>query len=440
MENNHNNIDQFYNDRLSGYRESLSEAGWSRMKRRLFWLNFRKYAIGFAAFAFLGVMVYSGFFFTGRQGESLSETIVPVQEKTSTPETRKTALLTETNSPSDGIKADEQISENSPVFSPVTAPPEVASQPDALHLNAKPAAPAGAGTGVELTERLHAHTLTYFETKSIDPLPSLNNDRQAEEPRIDSISYAFHDIRKSSWISVSLYAAPAYSASTLSADPSLDDYLNYRNGHESGTVSWSAGADVQFNFRNWYIQTGLNYATFSDKRNYNYTFKALDTAQSYFTTDTTWGWVYDPPDIGRPIVLSVDTSFVPVYNEINEGINTWKYLEIPLLVGYTFHFNLFSIDVGTGFSYGLLLGANGNVPSLTEENRFTDLSGQKSQMNRHNLNYILQIGAAYRLSPQWSLIVQPYYKQNLRSVFENNVPVDQRFKAFSIKFGLKVDL
>jgi hypothetical protein len=150
--------------------------------------------------------------------------------------------------------------------------------------------------------------------------------------------------------------------------------------------------------------------------------------------------VYDPPHIGYPIVLSIDSTYIPVYNEINEGINQWNYLEIPLLLGYTFHFNRFSLDIGSGVSYGILLGASGNVPSLSEEKLFTELSELESQMNKHTFNYILQIGASYHLTPQWSLIVKPFYKQNLQSVFEKNYPIDQRFKAFSIKFGLKVDL
>jgi len=256
----------------------------------------------------------------------------------------------------------------------------------------------------------------------------------------DSTTSPYHNIRKKNWISVSFYAAPAYTSSTLTADNAFDDYLNYRNNHETGAISWSAGADVQFNIRNWYIQTGLSYSTFSNNRNYNHSFKVLDTLNSFYSKDTTWAWVYDPPHIGYPIVLSIDSTYITVFNEINEGVNQWNYLEIPLLIGYSFHFNRFSLDIGSGVSYGILLGASGNVPSLSEENLFTELSELESQMNIHNFNYILQIGASYHLTPQWSLIVKPFYKQSLRSVFEKNYPIDQRFTAFSIKFGLKVDL
>jgi len=276
---------------------------------------------------------------------------------------------------------------------------------------------------------------TFIETRNIDS-PNLVNS-EGNKPIIDSTTSPYHDIRKTSWVSISLYLAPAYTSSTLSADNSFDDYLNNRNNHESGTISWSAGADVQFNIKNWYIQTGLGYSTFSNKRS---SFQAFDSLNSYYNNDTTWGWVYDAPDFGKPIVLSIDTSFVPVYNNINEGINKWGYFEIPLIIGYTFNFNRFSFDVGTGVSYGLLISVNGSVPSLDEENLFTDLSMLEQNMNKHMSNYLLQIGVSYHITPQWSLIVKPYYKQNLRSVFENNYPVDQRFKAFSIKFGLKVDL
>ena len=441
MENSQNNIDQFYSDKLSGHQEYLSKDSWGRMKWRLFWLDLRNYVIAFAALILLGTVAYFGFFTTGQPDESRMESLVFIEETANTTEANQanepieiTALVAETS-------MSTQITESIFPATESTATLMATSMQETKLPAIEPENTEDAGTDFKESGSVHFYSLSFIETRNNYPALLLNKEKSpAEEMIIDSISYPYHDIRKRSWISISLYAAPAYTTSTLSADQSFDDYLNYRNSHESGTISWSAGADVQLNIRNWYIQTGLSYSTYSDNRNYNYTFKAIDSLQSYFTNDTTWGWVYDPPDIGKPIVLSVDSTFVPVYNEINEGINQWKYLEIPILVGYTFHANRFSIDIGTGFSYGLLLSASGNLPSLTEENLFIDLSGLESQMKRHNFNYIIQIGAAYHLTPQWSLVFQPYYKQNLRSVFENNYPVDQRFKAFSIKFGLKVDL
>lgn len=242
------------------------------------------------------------------------------------------------------------------------------------------------------------------------------------------------------FVSLALYVSPTYNAPVMNSTAGYNDYLNYRNENESPSFSISAGIDLQINIKSWYVQTGLAYSRFNNYRNYNHTFLAYDSLRSYYSNDTTWGWLYDPPDIGKPVVIGIDTVWVPVYNDLNEGQNEWNYLEIPLLVGYKFNISRFSFDVATGFSYALLLNASGNVPSLTHENMFTELSEMNDLMNRNQFNYILQLGISYHLTPEWSIMAKPFYKQNLRSIFNDTYPIDQRFRSFGIKFGLIVDL
>ena len=216
--------------------------------------------------------------------------------------------------------------------------------------------------------------------------------------------------------------------------------MQYRNDHEHPAVSVSAGANVRLNLGNWYLQTGLGYSEFSQYRNYNNSFQALDSLNSYYRTDTIWGWVFDPPDVGKPIILGYDTVYVPVYNTTNEGYNRWKYLEVPLLAGYRFNMGRFGLEVGTGFSCGFFLAADGNVPDLKDNNRFTELKDIRDEMNRYLFSYILQAGFSWHITPAWSLDVSPFYKQNLNSVFKKNYPVSQKFSSFGVNFGLRVDL
>ena len=438
MENKHNNIDLFYREQFSGHRENLGTESWGKMKWRLFWLDFRYYAIALTALLFIGASVYFAFLFTNPDQAVPLEHTMQTENVSTKPEADAELLpsvskpIVESTSATE-VEQPNQMAATSNAIHQLNTPTEETIIPSAemTEFKATETNPDKNANGIII------NSLTFLETKK---KPVQLGIHPEENLIIDTTSSPLHDIRKKSWISISFYVAPAYTNSTLTADNAFDEELKYRNDHETGAISWSAGADVQFNIRNWYIQTGLSYSTFSNNRNYNHSFKAPDSLNSYYSKDTTWAWVYDPPHIGYPIVLSIDSTYIQVFNEINEGVNRWNYLEIPLLIGYTFHFNRFSLDIGSGVSYGILLGASGNVPSLSEENLFTELSELEPQMNKHTFNYILQIGASYHLTPQWSLIVKPFYKQNLQSVFEKNYPIDQRFKAFSIKFGLKVDL
>ena len=320
-------------------------------------------------------------------------------------------------------------------------------------LNESPAIIKNLKSGTNTTEAFDIVEILYETPTAIEPpvirenetLSTLNtisaSDISNFQPELiyDSISKLYIP-KQHVFLSLALYVSPTYNVPVVNSTADYNDYLNYRNNNETPSLSFSAGMDVQLNIKNWYVQTGLAYSRFNNYRNYNHTFLAYDSLRSYYSNDTTWGWLYDPPDIGKPVVIGIDTVWVPVYNDLNEGQNEWNYLEIPLLVGYQFKKSRFSFDIATGFSYGLLINASGNVPALKQENLFTDLSDMDDQINRNQFNYILQLGLSYHLTPKWSIMAKPYYKQNLRSIFNDTYPIDQRFSSFGIKFGLIVDL
>ncbi len=248
---------------------------------------------------------------------------------------------------------------------------------------------------------------------------------------------------KSNWFSLSLYASPGISQVKLKADNGFDDYLELRRDNESHAFSWSAGGDVQFHLKNWFVQTGLNYTVYKNNKNYNYNYQVLDSANSYFDYDTIWVWIYDPPNLEYPVMVGIDTVWVPVYENINvknSVINEWSYLEIPVLIGYKFNYHKFGFEIATGISMGFLLESKGNLPRLPDAEGMEDLDNLSGEINKTMFSYLLQAGVSYQMAGDWSVIIQPYYKQNLQSVFENNYPIDQKFRAFGFNIGVRVKL
>lgn len=448
MNNDLNQLDKLYHKSLANYSEKASAYAWTRMRWRLLWLNYGKYIYGtIGAISLLTLGYFAGLQFA--PDPPLPDQPTMIVEKDNSQSLAETSSIRE-NEPNQ-----EELSVASPV--PVETLEETPQNSSENLTSTSGSENPGTSESVDYKtyeEARFNHPISENNKTTLHGLAVLSamNEREddihlqlASNRELADESGGFQDTKtpiesdlKSKWLSIGFYLGPAYNMFSLKADPTYDDNLNYRKENESNTVSWSAGADLRFNIRNWYIQTGLSYSTYTQGRNYNYTFKALDSLASQFETDTIWGWVFDPPNIGDPIILGYDTTYVPVYNEINEGTNSWRYLEIPLLLGYKFNKGRFAFDIGTGMSYGFFLGASGNVPDLYDENSFDEIEPLVQQRNM--FNYILQIGFSYHLTPNWSLNISPYYKQNLHSVFDNNYPINQRFSTLGINFGLRVDL
>jgi len=464
MKNESHQIDEFYREVLKDNTQKASAFIWARMRWRLFWMSNYRYVLGIGAATAILVAVY---FLTGTGNNDLQNSAneqlltVPatvtgqVEKETSVSntiekETSISAISSDSKNISTGgtksnsagatntntknnteLLTSEVSASKNPAVSEnnlFSSSPKISKKPDEFPLTA-------------MTEILNRPGIFTIERKDLTIHPLVGQSLRFAATDTGLITKIPYDIKlKKNWVSIGLYVATAYTVSTLKADDGYQDYLKYRKDHESPAISVCGGLNVRVNIGNGFIQTGLEYSEYRQYRNYNNSFQAFDSLNSYYRTDTIWGWVFDPPDVGKPIILGYDTVFVPVYNTTNEGYNRWQYLEIPLIGGYRFNKGRVGFEAATGFSCSFLLDAGGNVPHLTDKNRFTELSDLKDEMNKYLFNYILQLGFTYHITPAWSFNIFPFYKQNLNSVFKNNYPVDQKFRSFGINFGLKVDL
>lgn len=442
-----NQIDEFYKEALQSHTQNASAYTWTRMHWRLLWLNYSNYFLGLVAMAILGLGIYFslGLFGDGpgMNNENTAFGIQIIDKKIAENQVDISAVNTESESTFDNEQISGSVSDQPKTINSISVLEKNTStretdKKELVLINNNV-------TNTFITEESAKNELLEISAnehnnESIFTLEPLNLSFSESPIEFTGSKKAVEIERRKHWVSVGFYVAPAYTTVNLQADQNLNEYNNYREKHENPAISVSAGLDVILNIKNWYIQTGLVYSEFKQNRNYNHSFKALDSLNSYLEVDTVFGWVFDPPNLGESIILGFDTTFFPVYDETNEGYNKWTYLEMPLIAGYKFHSGRFSFDIGTGFSCGFLLNVEGNIPHLTEKNRFTELTDIKPEMNKYLFNYILQAGVSYHLTPNWSIRLSPFYKQNLNSVFDSNYPVDQKFRSIGINFGFKVDL
>jgi hypothetical protein len=430
-----NKIEKYYKEAFSNFEYKVSGSFWRKLKWRLLWIDLKYYIAGGTLLAFTGLAFYFGL----AHQENLPATdAFSGQYNTVNYQTNVIQLLASNeNLPSYNTLIAKQT-----VIPDKTLKSEISktNQIKTTNNNSAVSTESANSPVISATTENAQENETDYLLSEIDAVSIAFDGNGDSGPKLiyDSTTNLFIPNKKTS-ISLAFFVSPAYNIPEMSATSVYNENLEYKKTHEKASVSLSAGVDFQLNLKNWYLQTGLSYSKFSNNRNYNHTFLAYDSLRSYYENDTTWGWVYDPPDFGKPVPIAIDSVLVAVYNDINEGKNEWNYLEIPLLVGYKLNKGRFSFDLATGVSYGLLINTSGNVPSTAEKNIFTELSEMNSLMNRNQFNYILQIGVSYHITPVWSIMAKPYYKQNLQSVFDKSYPVDQRFRALGMKFGLIVN-
>ncbi len=240
---------------------------------------------------------------------------------------------------------------------------------------------------------------------------------------------------KKQWLSLSIFAGPSYSQSVLSGKDS--EYLGLRNINEANSNSFSVGSDLKVHIKNLVITTGITYAVYNQNRYYKKTYQVYSPEDSYYEYDTTWVYIYDPPDYGTPVVSSIDSTWKEVYNEVIDdysGINRVEYFEIPLMLGYRYNRNLFTIELNAGASAGFLVYSNFKAPSLSNHEEIVSID----KMNKTMFNFIANMSVYYQINRTTSLFVSPYYKQNLNSIYEENYPINQKFKTFGLNFGVNV--
>ncbi|HEY9114216.1 MAG TPA: outer membrane beta-barrel protein [Bacteroidales bacterium] len=432
-------LDNFYKEAFAGFEYKLSGSFWLKVKLRLFWSNYKFFIAGGAAIAVIGSALFFGL--PREEANSLPVTNPATNFAISSTLSSTQEFEINEKTENEGLEIHEETIAEVLVnnTSATETKTSTTSKTDAKNYllkaeshNAELAAEAH--VFIESENKREVYSTEFLSTLSLSDLNNLQ-----PELLYDSTSNLFIPKQKVKF-SLLLSVSPSYNTVNLQSQPIYDEVRNYQLAHESSAVSYSAGLDFQVTFKNWFVQTGLAYSRFKNNRNYNYSFSAFDSLQSHYVNDTTWGWLFDPPITGEPIIIGIDSVFVPVYNQINEGSNEWECIEIPLLAGYNFNKSRFTVNIATGFSYGIYIKANGNVPSLSEQNVFTNLSEIEDKMNRHQFNYLLQVGVSYHITPDWSIMAYPFYKQNLQSVFDNNYPIDERFRTFGIKFGFIVNL
>ncbi|NVO03301.1 MAG: outer membrane beta-barrel protein [Bacteroidetes bacterium] len=247
-------------------------------------------------------------------------------------------------------------------------------------------------------------------------------------------------------LSAELFVAPVYCTKTLSGLNS--DYLNLRKENEKPLLTYNIGLELKYSIKNFFLQTGVNYSNVGEKINYNTnTLTNIDSSASHWELHS-FAMIYvDTISWDSTHGFAIMTTSVPIMDSIWQysadstytllqvkNTNQLSYIEIPILIGYSFGKRKLSYQASTGVSFGFLSGSKGKLLK-TDASGFNDILVE-TPFKKTLYNFLFRIGCTYHLNENLSIILQPSFKLNLNSVFESTYPTSQKYQSYGLNLGL----
>lgn len=256
-------------------------------------------------------------------------------------------------------------------------------------------------------------------------------------------------IRFATGWSMDLYGGPAWILNNESETFEEKQPIS-QTGLEEVILTPSIGLNLKYHINHWFIQGGVSYAEYGENKNYTQQFELHDTTgfskeniDDYYSYDSV-GYYIDPNNPNIIITLydaikHYDTSYSWVAEDSlyyeHQTIyaqNRFRYIEIPVMVGYEFRIKNLSVELSTGVSIGFRVNSSGKF--LDSQNNLIDINSSNSPYSNTMMNYLLSVGLKYHIDNRFSVIAQPIYKTNLNSLF--NSGNSARYNHIGLNIGL----
>jgi hypothetical protein len=257
-------------------------------------------------------------------------------------------------------------------------------------------------------------------------------------------------------IALEVYIEPSLTGQLLKARSSdAETLLDYRKRNENSFSGTNWGLEGRVSRKNLFLQMGIRYSAFGADAVYPFSSTLLDTSRSHFEVTsynewehhTYWVWtensgiVYYVPEHDSTLIQLYDSAWISLrdtsYNKRNEKSQLrYRYVEIPLLIGYQLGKGKLKTEFSGGIAVGFLSGMKGNI--ITSDLSSTiPASTDNFPYNKPLLNLLLRIGCSYNLNENWGIFTRSAFRYTPGSEFSANYPLYQRHYSIGLQFGLK---
>ncbi len=308
---------------------------------------------------------------------------------------------------------------------------------------------------VIITENSDIDNINIAEYKdvAIKNMPSKNlilHSGLSQSDITNNYDIRLKSLKAATGFSLDLFVGPELIVNTIDQNSSVGDQAILEEVKPICT-DFTFGANAKFHYNKFFIQSGLNYSNYGEQRLYQNNIEMHDTSGGFYTyninsyiTYDTIGWVDDPLQPGgiSPVLsatLNSDTvgkhwnSQDSIYYDFKKYSvkNRYRYIEIPIMLGYKMEHKNWSISLAAGISYGFKIAEQGKYINNGILNTAFNSS---SPYSGFITNGIVSLGVSYNLTNKISIILQPTYKTNLQEL--NNISAS--YHNVSMRMGLNI--
>ena len=235
--------------------------------------------------------------------------------------------------------------------------------------------------------------------------------------------------------------------SELSQEYELKEWDFYTN---EGIVNsgFSGGIRANYNWKNIIASGGVKIATLRDyKPMYKYESVKDEEVLEYFSLTEISGVQIQDKDSAHFVFHSENNP--ELINRLEkDAYNTYKYLSIPLRIGYEFKQDKYSIAVQGGGIYNHLLKAKGSY--LKKYNNTEDLDiyynrgietvlleNENSMLKKGYFSFIGALITNVRLSESFDVFGEINYTKSFKNITKQNYFINKKAQTVSANFGVR---
>lgn len=230
------------------------------------------------------------------------------------------------------------------------------------------------------------------------------------------------------------YIAPEYASRQLVyKDPSQITYAEQRKNNENYSFAYSLGFRANAHFkRGLALRTGLVVSTIVEKFTYQDP-NAQITRVLNISVDTTI--------INNEIFIVVDTISMVEYGRRDlVGYNSYRFYDIPLMVGYELDRGRWIMHLNTGVLLnvatarrGQFLDPDGNLVSINSN----EADNYGAFRKKVGSSLLMSLGVNYALTNKLHFLVEPQLRVWMQPLTVNAYPIDQKYVNLGLALGFR---
>jgi len=253
--------------------------------------------------------------------------------------------------------------------------------------------------------------------------------------------YFFHNVKTETGIKQisdftpweRMASKPSYLCVGISAGP---EYVFYSK--DKRNTAFNYGIDIYYNKSGFVARSGIFLSRYGDQGEYTLDYQRIDSLGYMYSVES---FTVDP---NNPDSVIFNMKIEGVYDSINitesKVTDAWySYLQVPLLVGYTYsRFGNLTFDITAGPVFNLLVNQRTQRPEMPQGDNvyINDVQENTTPWLKTNWQLMASVSMHYRLSNRLRINVEPIYRYYVHPVYTGSTSADASPYSFGGKVGL----